>query len=169
MITSRIAQLNEPARTLIGQINDWQGFPAIFIKGGIAMSSRKFGLTAILLGSLMSVAVAMPAVAGSYGALASGFWKDEDGRMHAASGASWNSSSPGRADVGALEACSRMGRNCKVVRYFKNGGCGYISVGSNEHASRTGVGVTAERAFSACAQDGFVCKPALGGCTDTFD
>lgn len=133
------------------------------------MSSRKYGLTAILLGSLMSVAVAMPAVAGSYGALASGFWKDDSGRMHASSGASWNASSPGRADVSALEACSRMGRNCKVVRYFKNGGCAYISVGSNEHASRTGVAVTAEKAFAACAQDGFDCKPALGGCTDPID
>jgi hypothetical protein len=133
------------------------------------MMSRKYGLTAILLGSLMSVAIAMPALAGSYGALASGFWKDENGTLHVASGATWNSNSPRRADVGALEACSREGRNCKIARIFKNGGCGYISVGHNEHATRTGTGVTAEKAFAACAQDGFICKEPQGGCTDPID
>jgi hypothetical protein len=130
------------------------------------MLSRKYGLTATLLGSLMSVALAMPAVAGAYGSLAAGFWKDDNGQLHVASGASWNSPSPDRADQAAMEACSREGRNCKLVSYFKKGGCGYISVGHNEHATRYGLGATATRAYDNCRKDGYDCKPAQGGCTD---
>jgi hypothetical protein len=132
------------------------------------MLKRKY-LAAILLGSLISAASVLPAAAGQYGALAAGFWKDDSGILHVASGVAKNFSSPERAADAANEACYEQGKNCHVVREFAHGGCGFISVGSNAHATRYGVAATAGKAYDNCKADGFDCKPAKGGCTETYE
>ena len=125
--------------------------------------------TAILFGSLLSAASAVPAAAGQYGALSAGFWKDENGVLHVTSGVAKNFRSPGLAADAANEACLEEGRNCHVVRTFSHGGCGYISVGKNTHATRFGLGATPQRAYDDCRAPGFDCKPAKGGCTSQYD
>jgi hypothetical protein len=134
----------------------------------IEMFFKKYALATILFGSLMA-AVTVPAAAGTYGALAAGFWKDDNGGLHVTSGTAKNFSSPGRAEDAAVDACFRDGRNCHVVSSFSNGGCGFISVGRNTHATRYGIGASPQRAFENCTKDGFDCNLPKGGCTDQYD
>ena len=134
----------------------------------IEMFFKRYALATILFGSLMA-AVTVPAAAGTYGALAAGFWKDDNGGLHVTSGTAKNFSSPGRAEDAAVDACFRDGRNCHVVSSFSNGGCGFISVGRNTHATRYGIGATPQRAFENCTKDGFDCNLPKGGCTDQYD
>jgi len=134
----------------------------------IEMFFKKYALATILFGSLMA-AVTVPAAAGTYGALAAGFWKDDNGGLHVTAGTAKNFSSPGRAEDAAVDACFRDGRNCHVVSSFSNGGCGFISVGRNTHATRYGIGATPQRAFENCTKDGFDCNLPKGGCTDQYD
>ncbi|HEY3680531.1 MAG TPA: DUF4189 domain-containing protein [Bradyrhizobium sp.] len=126
-------------------------------------------LAAILFGSLLSAALVLPAAAGEYGALAAGFWKDDSGVLHVASGVAKNYSTPERAADAANEACFEQGKNCHVVREFAHGGCGFIAVGSNAQATRYGVAATSGKAYDNCKADGFDCKPAKGGCTETYE
>ena len=132
------------------------------------MFVRKYA-AAFVLFSLMLGASSVPAAAGAYGSLAAGFWKDDNGKLHVNSGASWNAPSPDRADEAALDACSQDGRNCKIVKTFARGGCGFISVGMNPNATRYGTGATPQRAFENCVKDGFECRPAKGGCTTKYN
>jgi hypothetical protein len=132
------------------------------------MLKRRY-FAAILFGSLISAASVLPAAAGQYGALAAGFWKDDNGVMHVASGVAKNYSTPERAADAANDACLEQGKNCHVVREFAHGGCGFISVGSNTHATRYGVAATSGKAFDNCKADGFDCKPAKGGCTEAYE
>jgi hypothetical protein len=99
------------------------------------MFFKKYALATILFGSLTAAAT-VPAAAGTYGALAAGFWKDDNGVLHVTSATAKNYGSPGRAEDAAIDACFRDGRNCHVVSSFSNGGCGFISVGRNTHATR---------------------------------
>jgi hypothetical protein len=132
------------------------------------MFFKKYALATILFGSLTAAAT-VPAAAGTYGALAAGFWKDDNGVLHVTSGTAKNYGSPGRAEDAAIDACFRDGRNCHVVSSFSNGGCGFISVGRNTHATRYGVGATPQRAFENCTKDGFDCNPPKGGCTNQYE
>lgn len=49
------------------------------------------------------------------------------------------------------------------------GGCGYVSVGKNPHATRFGLGATPDKAFDDCKSLGFDCNPPKGGCTSLDD
>jgi hypothetical protein len=133
------------------------------------MFFRKYDFAAVLFGSLMSAAIAAPAAAGQYGALSAGFWKDENGVLHVTSGAARNAPSPRRAENAANDACFRDGKNCHIVRRFSHGGCGYVSVGKNPHATRFRLGATPEKAFDDCKSPGFDCNPPKGGCTSLDD
>jgi hypothetical protein len=134
----------------------------------IEMFFKRYALATILFGSLTAAAT-VPAAAGTHGALAAGFWKDDNGVLHVTSGTAKNYSSPGRAEDAAIDACFRDGRNCHVVSSFSNGGCGFISVGRNTHATRYGIGATPQRAFENCAKDGFDCNLPKGGCTNQYE
>lgn len=103
---------------------------------------------------------------GSWGALAAGLWNDSSGAAHVASGAAWNYPTISAASDAAMAQCkSYGGQNCSIVGTFSNGGCGYITVGTGNGATRWGIGPTAADATNQCTAGGFTCRPPVGGCT----
>jgi hypothetical protein len=105
---------------------------------------------------------------GSYGAIAAALWRRSDGGVSVTSGVSWNYSSLAQASERAVNECKkRGGQGCRVIGTFKNGGCGYISTGSDREGSRYGTGATPAEAYSTCASKGGGCTPAVGGCTSS--
>ena len=131
---------------------------------------------AALVVAVVAVSVA-PALAcsasqgGCYGALSAGEWHPGfDGSWSVAIGAAWNYDSNSGAQGGALAQCeSRGGLNCAVVGgVFSNGGCGYISSGTDGNGGvNYGTGPTSADAYAECVNGGDSCDPPIGGCTSS--
>lgn len=76
------------------------------------------------------------------------------------------SSSRLEADQQAIKQCEAVdGINCKIVRRFSNGECGYISVGRQDSGVCWGAASTRAEAFDQCRQKGCSCKSPIGSCT----
>lgn len=101
-----------------------------------------------------------------YGAIATALWNDNSGAAYVASGIGWNYDSENAASNAAISQCQGYGGGsyCKIVGTFSNGGCGYVTTGSNASGVRWGVGPTAADALSQCQMGGFTCRQPVGGC-----
>ena len=129
--------------------------------------------TALLISALAFVGPTVSALAycnpniGCFGALAAGTWNDEVGIAHVAAGAAWNISNEMAAGISAINKCTNSGGyNCRAVRVFSHGDCGFIATGTRWGGLvRWGSGGTIEAALAACSQGGFDCLDPIGGCT----
>jgi hypothetical protein len=126
-----------------------------------------FGGAAFALMTSGSLAFADCTPGNCYGAIATALWNDSSGAAYVASGIGWNYDSANDASNAAIAQCQGYGGGsyCKVVGTFSNGGCGYVTTGTNASGVRWGIGGTAQDALDQCQQGGFTCKTPVGGCT----
>ncbi|HEY1735903.1 MAG TPA: DUF4189 domain-containing protein [Methylovirgula sp.] len=123
------------------------------------------GSSIALMGSV-SQALADCTPGACYGAIATATWNDSSGAAYVASGIGWNYSTPDLAANGAVSQCQGYGgQGCTVVGTFANGGCGYVTTGTNANGVKWGVGATPQEALSQCQDGGYTCNPPAGGCT----
>ena len=124
------------------------------------------GTSIALMGSV-SQAFADCTPGNCYGAIAAATWNDSSGSAYVASGIAWNYESENAASSAAISQCQSYGGGnyCTIVGNFSNGGCGYVTTGSNATGVRWGVGATAEEALNQCQMGGFTCNQPSGGCT----
>lgn len=65
---------------------------------------------------------------------------------------------------GALTQCIRGGGNqCAIVATVVQG-CLYATIGSKQSLVKWQAGITTQDAYLRCTQNGFTCKPPIGGC-----
>ena len=120
---------------------------------------------ALLTASAQSAKADCQASEGCYGALAAGLWRDGAGTARVAAGSAWNLPDQESANARAVRQCNQRGYNCKVVYFFNNGGCGFLSVGNRYGGVRWGTGPTPRDAINNCSRGGFDCRAPIGGCT----
>jgi hypothetical protein len=141
----------------------------IMLLNSFSRAATKIAMIAgasIALMGLVSPAFADCTPGACYGAIATATWNDSSGAAYVASGVAWNYSSPDLAANGAISQCQGYGgQNCTVVGTFSNGGCGYVTTGSNASGVRWGVGPTAQDALNQCQAGGYTCNQPAGGCT----
>lgn len=120
----------------------------------------------LVLAGSVSLAFADCTPGACYGAIAAAQWNDSSGSAYVATGVSLNLSSADLAASSAVSQCQGYGgQNCAVVGTFANGGCGYVSTGTNATGARWGIGATPDEALSQCQTGGYTCKQPIGGCT----
>jgi len=102
-----------------------------------------------------------------YGAIAAALWNDSSGAAYVATGVAYNYPSGPDASNAAIAQCQGYGGGsyCTTVGTFSNGGCGYVTTGTNSTGVRWGIGPTPQDATNQCQQGGFTCKEPVGGCT----
>lgn len=139
-----------------------RAMPQLAVSKSVILAGAAFAL--IASGSL---AFADCTPGNCYGAIATALWNDSSGAAYVASGIGWNYDSESGASAGAIAQCQGYGGGsyCKVVGTFSNGGCGYVTTGSNATGVRWGIGGTAQEALNQCQMGGFTCKQPVGGCT----
>lgn len=121
-----------------------------------------------------SAGISNPNSTGSYyGAAAAAAYSDGDGNGHAAGGTA-TGGSQSEADAFAIQICENHGGggNCAIVGRFRNGTCGYLSIGAlgNDqfpigHFSSWGYGTTSQVAFAQCAKNLVGCGTPAGSCS----
>jgi hypothetical protein len=108
-----------------------------------------------------------------YGAAAAAAYSDGAGNG-LASGGTATGGNQAEADALALQTCENHGGGgyCAIVGRFRNGTCGYVSVGSlgNDqlpigHFSSWGYGTTPQVAFAQCAKNLVGCQQPFGSCS----
>ena len=99
---------------------------------------------------------------GSYGATAAGISGNGD---YVGVGYANDYETQSAADARALAECSKQVSNCRVVRRFWNGGCGYVAHGSKSGGVCWGAAATPAEASAECRKRGCRCSTPIGGCT----
>lgn len=123
-------------------------------------------VTSIALMGSVSRAFADCTPGACYGAIAAATWNDSSGAAYVATGVAYNYDSDTGASNAAVSQCqSYGGQNCTVVGTFSNGGCGYVTTGTNATGVRWGMGPTSDEALNQCQMGGYTCRPPSGGCT----
>jgi hypothetical protein len=101
-----------------------------------------------------------------WGAIAVGFWRDQNGTNRVAAGTAVKQTTEQDAINAALGACrSSGGQNCRVVGGAVTG-CGYIAVGRKGSRVRYGTGELPGAASAQCRGGGFQCDAPVGGCSN---
>lgn len=103
-----------------------------------------------------------PEAVGSYGATAAGISSRGD---YVGVGFANDYGTQSAADARALAECGKQVSNCRVVRRFWNGGCGYVSHGSKSGGVCWGAAATQAEAVAECRKRGCNCATPIGGCT----
>ena len=130
---------------------------------------RSFRIGSLVVAGLLAAQSAFancnPHRGNCWGVLAAGEWLDSDGGSHVAVGAAWDYNNINAAQAAAIEQCrDRGGENCEYVTSFHNGGCAYITTGTDDNGVTYQSAATSDEAYNLCTSRGYDCNTPIGGC-----